>query len=70
MLDDHARSSVHPADKAIDEAEMESFPASDPQSSWAGPDPVALASESTTPAGPSTRADSQGSPGHETTPTA
>ena len=26
-------------DEAIDEAEDESFPASDPQSSWAGPDP-------------------------------
>ena len=25
-------------DEAIDEAEDESFPASDPQSSWAGPD--------------------------------
>jgi hypothetical protein len=31
----------HPIDEAIDEAEEESFPASDPQSSWAGPDQVA-----------------------------
>ena len=71
MLDDHARSSVHPVDEAIDEAEKESFPASDPQSSWAGPDPVALVSESATPApgGPSTHTDGQGSSGSETTPT-
>ncbi|HEY1989064.1 MAG TPA: hypothetical protein VGG43_06345 [Acidimicrobiales bacterium] len=69
MLDDHARSGAHPIDEAIDEAERESFPASDPQSSWAGPDPVALASESATPAtaGPSTNADSDGSSGPETT---
>lgn len=68
MLDDHARSGVHPIDEAIDEAEKESFPASDPQSSWAGPDPVALA-ESTPPTagGPSTHADSDGSSGPETT---
>ncbi len=71
MLDDHARSSVHPIDEAIDEAEKESFPASDPQSSWAGPDPVARPPESTTPAsgGPSTT-NSRGSSGPETTPRA
>ena len=28
-------------DEAVDEAEDESFPASDPQSSWAGPVPEA-----------------------------
>lgn len=71
MSDDHARSGVHPIDEAIDEAEKESFPASDPQSSWAGPDPVALASESTPePGRPSTGADSPGSSGPETTSTA
>jgi hypothetical protein len=47
MLDDHASPSDRPIDEAIDEAEIESFPASDPQSSWAGPDPVAPAPEST-----------------------
>jgi hypothetical protein len=69
MLDDHAGSSLRPVDEAIDEAEEESFPASDPQSSWAGPDPVPLASESTTPApgAPSPNADRQGSSGPETT---
>ncbi len=29
---------VDPEDTALDEAEEESFPSSDPQSSWAGPD--------------------------------
>jgi hypothetical protein len=29
--------SVH-VDEAVDEVEQESFPSSDPQSSWAGPD--------------------------------
>ena len=68
MLDDHARSGAHPIDEAIDEAEKESFPASDPQSSWAGPDPAALASASTPPLpdSPPTDADSQGSSGPET----
>jgi hypothetical protein len=27
-----------PTEEAVDEAEEESFPSSDPQSSWAGPD--------------------------------
>ena len=70
MLDDHASSSDHPIDEAIDEAEKESFPASDPQSSWAGPDPVALGSESTSPV-PGASPDntgSDGSSGPETTP--
>ena len=69
MLDDHASSSEHPIDEAIDEAEKESFPASDPQSSWAGPDPVAPASESPAPApgGSPTTTGSDGSPGPETT---
>jgi hypothetical protein len=69
MPDDHARSGVHPIDEAIDEAERESFPASDPQSSWAGPDPVALASGSAMRAtgDPSTNADPDGSSDPETT---
>ncbi|MGH9096687.1 MAG: hypothetical protein ACRDWB_04620 [Acidimicrobiales bacterium] len=72
MLDDHARSGAHPNDEAIDEAERESFPASDPQSSWAGPDPVTLASKSTPPpaGGPSTHPDSDGSSGPKTTSSA
>jgi uncharacterized protein YndB with AHSA1/START domain len=40
MHDDHAGQSDHPLDAAIDEAENESFPASDSQSSWAGVDPA------------------------------
>src|ERR1035437_2132065 len=43
MHDDHAGQSDHPLDAAIDEAENESFPASDPQSSWAGTDPASPA---------------------------
>jgi hypothetical protein len=68
MLDDHASSSEHPIEEAIDEAEKESFPASDPQSSWAGPDPVALASEPTSPApdGSPTSTGNDGSAGPET----
>lgn len=38
MRDDHGPEGAHPDDETIDEAEKESFPASDPQSSWAGPD--------------------------------
>jgi len=44
MHDDHAGQSDHPLDAALDEAENESFPASDPQSSWAGADPASPAS--------------------------
>src|SRR5665647_1086718 len=43
MHDDHAGQSDHPIDAALDEAENESFPASDPQSSWAGADPASPA---------------------------
>src|ERR1035437_4903484 len=43
MQEDHAGQSDHPLDAAIDEAENESFPASDPQSSWAGVDPASPA---------------------------
>lgn len=41
MHDDPTGRRDHPIDEAIDEAEEESFPASDPQSSWAGPDQMA-----------------------------
>ncbi|HVB93285.1 MAG TPA: hypothetical protein VND67_03120 [Acidimicrobiales bacterium] len=51
MLDDHPGPSAHPIDEAIDEAEKESFPASDPQSSWAGPDHPGLSGPETPPAG-------------------
>jgi hypothetical protein len=72
MLDDHDRPSDHPIDAAIDEAEKESFPASDPQSSWAGPDPVALIPEPTLPGqgGTTTNRRSQGSSDPESAPTA
>jgi hypothetical protein len=72
MLDDHTGLGDHPIDEAIDEAEKESFPASDPQSSWAGPDPAALDSESmvAAPGGPSTHSDGQGSSGPAVTPKA
>jgi hypothetical protein len=45
MYDDPAGPSDPLIDQAVDEAEKQSFPASDPQSSWAGPDPVALGRE-------------------------
>lgn len=72
MLDDQASPSDRPIDAAIDEAEKESFPASDPQSSWAGPDPVGLDSESAwpVPGAPPAHAVSRGSSGSGTTPAA
>ena len=52
MHDDPTGQRDHPIDEAIDEAEEESFPASDPQSSWAGPDQIAQGAGAPSPGAP------------------
>jgi hypothetical protein len=63
MHDDPDGQPDQPIDDAIDEAEVESFPASDPQSSWAGPDQGVRASEASPGRAPLSKSGGDGPPG-------